>query len=342
MQLYSAKRSLRCLRILLPAYFKSRWRPVPLWCHLYVTRKCNLSCAYCFVTDPSRQDLPTAEMKKVIDKLYSLGCRFIAFFGGEPTLRKDFPELVSYTRGRGIITYVATNGTRLTPEYIDKLGTAGIDIINLSVDSVLQFQESGKDFIRSKVVLDHLIEARKKFGFELNVNLVMTGKNIDSVIPTIQLIHEFHIPISISFIVRNTYTEKPLDPLLFFDDPQGRNRLFEVLDAIIEMRAKGYNIIDPAQYFHDIREFMINGLDWGCQAGEYYFSVDCDGKFQVCSALPPEDFTIFDIDRSYYRTLADLRRKRMTACRKDCMSNCFYDTSYFIRHPMYFIREMVR
>ena len=46
----------------------------------------------------------------------------IALSGGEPTLRTDLPEIVQSLTRRGVAPVLITNGTRLSPELIDRLG----------------------------------------------------------------------------------------------------------------------------------------------------------------------------------------------------------------------------
>jgi MoaA/NifB/PqqE/SkfB family radical SAM enzyme len=290
----------------------------------------------------TKDDLSFEDVKKVIDKLYSLGCRVISFFGGEPTLRKDFPQIVRYTGGKGMITHVSTNGTLLTPEYIAELGKSGIDVINLALDSVDDFQESHKDLSGNRPVLRNLLEAREKFGFEITVNFALTNKNYDRAVDTITLMNTLHIPVSISLIVRNTYSEQVLEKGLYFTTEEEKNRLCRVADEIVALKRKGYNIIDPVQYFEGIKKYIHQGLDWYCSAGEYYFSVDSDGRFQICSALPAESMSIFEIDSGYGKKIRELREKRLKSCKEICFSNCMYTTSYFVKNPFqFFVKELL-
>jgi len=317
MNIWNIKKSIKFCKIVLPAYIKARFKTRPVWAHLVVTRKCNLNCKYCFAKDDKKSDLNEEQLRRIIDHLYSLGCRFVSFFGGEPTIKKFFVNLVRYTNQKGIITHLSTNGILLTPVYIDELGKAGIDVINLSIDSLLESYASEKDYIKSREVLNNLIDARKKYGFEINLNLTLTNKNTNSVIGIIKSFNVFEIPISIGLIVANTYDSKALDESLFFKTKEDKTNLYNVLDEIKTLRKRGYNIIDPLQYFDDIRKFVDGTLyDWYCCAGEYYFSVDCDGKFQICAGLPAEEISIFDIDRDYYEKLADIREKRLSQCKK--------------------------
>jgi MoaA/NifB/PqqE/SkfB family radical SAM enzyme len=332
------KKAFRSARTLIPAYLKSRFRPRPVWAHLYVTRKCNLNCRYCFVKDNRRENLASEELTRVIDKLHSLGCRLLSFLGGEPTLRGDLPDLVRHASSKPMITHLSTNGTILTPDYIDRLGQAGIDVINLSVDSVLHCDHSGKDYAGCKDVLVNLLVGRKRYGFDLTVNLVLTSKNLRTAVRTVELINALGIAVSVGLIIPSTIAGAPQDESLFFTSGSQKEELARVLDQIRSMKRSGHQIIEPSQYFRDAARFA-NGhqVDWYCAAGKYYLSVDCDARAMICGSLPAEEFSIFDLDKSYYRKIKQYSRERLNKCKKDCLSNCLYDTSYFIKHPIYFL-----
>lgn len=316
-------------------------KPKPIWANIIVTRKCNLDCTYCFVRKPTKEELSATQTREVIDKLYFLGCRFVDFTGGEPTLRNDLPELVKHASQKPMVTRITTNGTLLTPEYIETLAKAGIDIINVSIDSTVAFDQSMKDYIRSRKIITDLTKARERFGFEIETNLTMTRKNLDRVTETIKLMHDLEIPIAICIVIRNTYSNAPMDEDLLFKSSEDKERLFRTLDEIKKLKRQQYNIIDPMQYFDDIKRFVSGNLNWQCLAGTYSLSVDCDGRFQLCYLLPAEPSSIFEIDRSYYKTYAGIRKERMSTCSALCLHNCGYDPSYFFRHPLYFLRELL-
>ena len=337
MKIYNLRKSIRFTRIAIPSYIKLFFRPAPIWAHLFVTRRCNLNCKYCYQKDNNKPELDEENMRKIIDKLYSLGVRLISFFGGEPTVRKDFINLVRYAHKKGMITHFSTNGILLTPDYISRLGEAGIDIINLSVDSVFEFSDSRKDYIKSKKVLEDLIAARKKFGFEINISLVLTRKNMDAVVKTVELFDHYRIPLAVGLISQNTYSNQPLDKSLFFNSKKDKIKLYKLLEELKELKKEGYNLIDPYDYFDGIKNYLENDIEWSCQAGKYFISVDCDGKFQICAGLKSEDISIFEIDKVRLKDMEKLRQEKFSWCKKMCFSNCAYYTSYFINHPLYFI-----
>lgn len=393
MNVKNAKRAWSFVRKVTPMYLKSFVQPVPLWVHLYVTRKCNLACDYCQLieysnrTNPKQQDLDTHHMKRVIDKLHELGCRFISYFGGEPTIRKDLTELIAYADKKGMINHISTNGAFLTPAYIDELGRSGLDVINLSVDSVLEFDRSKKDLSQCKQVLLDLIEGRKQHGFEINVNMVLTSENMETTIDTIKFIDGLNIPISVAYInSQDTYSKAPMwsfeqegyipesdlvssrterkkqivlrklqskteSTSLAFDTDEKRARVVALIDEIIALKRQGVGLIEPYQYFEDMKKFAYGELaDWNCGAGASHFSVDSDGKVALCASSPTEELSIFDLDQNWARKMAGMRDARMhdgfdedhtEGCKKVCLSNCLYSSTHWITNPLSFYKDLL-
>lgn len=106
---------------------------------LEVTKRCNLSCTFCFANGGRPEDDPSlAELKEAIrDIIRQCGHPLLQLSGGEPTLRDDLPELISFAKEAGC-SYVQlnTNGIRLAedPEYAKRLAEVGLDIVFLQFD----------------------------------------------------------------------------------------------------------------------------------------------------------------------------------------------------------------
>jgi len=76
----------------------------------------------------------TEQIKNLIDQIAELGVLALSFTGGEPTLRKDLPELIYYT---GVIhnfmNGIATNGY-LLPKLFKEHKLEGLDYVLISLD----------------------------------------------------------------------------------------------------------------------------------------------------------------------------------------------------------------
>ncbi|KKK44905.1 MAG: Antilisterial bacteriocin subtilosin biosynthesis protein AlbA [Candidatus Lokiarchaeum sp. GC14_75] len=113
-------------------------KKVPYSAQIELTLRCNAKCPFCsFHTLPESilsYDMNTAQIKKLIDELANLGILALSFTGGEPTLRKDLPELIYHT---GIVhsfmNGIASNGY-LLPKLFRKSSLEGLDYILLSLD----------------------------------------------------------------------------------------------------------------------------------------------------------------------------------------------------------------
>ena len=114
---------------------------------LSITDVCNFRCNYClpdgYQCQHDRDFLSTDEIYRLMRAFAQLGTEKIRITGGEPSLRKDLPDIIAAAKQTPGIKKVAitTNGYKL-PEHLPSWLDAGIDAINISIDSLdpRQFQ----------------------------------------------------------------------------------------------------------------------------------------------------------------------------------------------------------
>jgi GTP 3',8-cyclase len=109
-----------------------------------VTDRCNLRCTYCMPAEgltwlPKTEILSYEEIARLVRLFHTLGVRTIRLTGGEPTVRRDLPDLVRLIRAAApdVDVSMTTNGL-LLDELARPLKEAGLDRINVSVDSLLR------------------------------------------------------------------------------------------------------------------------------------------------------------------------------------------------------------
>ena len=112
----------------------------PLNANIEVTSRCNMACTFCYnIKMPESQigDLTMARYKKFIDDGASAGLKAVNLNGlGEPTLRDDLCEMISYAKERGILEVMFhTNASKMSDDYANALIDSGLDKIIFSVDS---------------------------------------------------------------------------------------------------------------------------------------------------------------------------------------------------------------
>lgn len=98
---------------------------------------CNQKCLHCYAAGQIQSETPelsTEEWKKVIDQCRKIGIPQLTFTGGEPTMRKDLPELIEYSKW--FVTRLNTNGVNLTQSLCEKLYQASLDSVQITLYSV--------------------------------------------------------------------------------------------------------------------------------------------------------------------------------------------------------------
>jgi cyclic pyranopterin phosphate synthase len=108
---------------------------------LSITDVCNFRCNYClpdgYQCSNDRQFLSLAEIQRIANAFAQMGTEKIRITGGEPSLRKDLPDILAACKNTPNIKHLAltSNGYKL-PEYINLWQDAGLDSLNISIDSL--------------------------------------------------------------------------------------------------------------------------------------------------------------------------------------------------------------
>lgn len=110
----------------------------PLYLAWEVTLRCNARCLHCYsdsgpgVRHPGEMD--TERALRVIDQLADAGLLVLAFSGGEPLIRRDIFQLIDHAVARGLVVNVATNGAIVRPRIAQRLKSAGVRSVTVSLD----------------------------------------------------------------------------------------------------------------------------------------------------------------------------------------------------------------
>ena len=152
-----------------------------------VTYRCNLRCKHCHLWQiKDHNDLDTEEAKKFIADIADLGTLHLSFSGGEPFLRRDLVELISFARDAGLSTGVNTNGTRLVdPEHAKAACRSGLGEVFVSLDgpdAETHNSLRGMDHAFSSALraIDNLLDQRDAGKPAVFVNTTVTKGNAGS------------------------------------------------------------------------------------------------------------------------------------------------------------------
>jgi cyclic pyranopterin phosphate synthase len=106
-----------------------------------ITDRCNFRCVYCRSADPenhmpSDELLLWNELERLAVIFAGLGIRKVRVTGGEPLVRDGVENFIAFLRRTGFPDISITTNGHLLPEKLDALIDAGLNRINISLDSL--------------------------------------------------------------------------------------------------------------------------------------------------------------------------------------------------------------
>ena len=197
-----------------------------------VTPDCNLKCLYCATGNEelSRNNslLNFDEITKIVNAASKIGISKIRITGGEPLLRENLPELVkqiSKIKGINDIS-ITTNGYRL-PELASELKSAGLNRVNISLDSLIPevYKKINGGNIENALKGIHVA---KKYFDDVRINMVV-----------LHGINDNEIEDFIAFSKKNNLTVR------FLELMPNKNPITKNVDENIDLTALGARDYPP-------------------------------------------------------------------------------------------------
>jgi len=281
----------------------------PVMAQIIPMRFCNLSCAYCNEYDKVSEPVAVEEMYRRIDHLGRLGTSIITISGGEPLTHPELDLVIRRIRRTGAIAGMITNGYLLNQERIERLNSAGLDHMQISIDNIDPDEVSKK----SLKVLDKKLQMLAQFAeFHVNINSVVGGgiRNPNDALVIGRRALELGFTSTIGIIHDGDGQLKPLKP----DEAR-------VYFEMRRMKKRNYS------RFNQFQEAIAQGRpnDWRCRAGSRYIYVCEDGLVHYCS----QQRGYPGVPIAQY-TRADVKREFVTA--KSCAPNCTISCVHQVSH----------
>jgi MoaA/NifB/PqqE/SkfB family radical SAM enzyme len=311
------RRAKRVLRILREARMFARAMQSPrhpILAQVIVTRRCNLSCAYCNEFDRVSPPVPTADLLRRVDRLADLGTSIITLTGGESLLHPELDIVIARIRERDAMAVLLTNGFLLNKDRIRRLNRAGLDYLQLSIDNLKPDAVSKK----SLSLLDQRLEELAACAeFQVTINSVVgAGANDPEDAHTIALrARALGFTSTVGVVHDGAGQLRPLE---------ARHR--DVVDRILRLAPSLFSF---AQLGH-FQEHVIRGLPnrWHCRAGGRFLYVCEDGFVHACSqqrgrpGIPLDTYTAANLVRE-----AD----RPKPCAPFCTLSCVHQVAMLDR-----------
>lgn len=276
-----------------------------------ITNMCNCQCVMCGQWQKKSKTIELAKAKELVDFMHKNNVVFIQLTGGEPLLYKDLIPLITYINKKGIIIQLATNGTIITKEYAGKLRKAGLKYICISLD---HHKAEIHDSVRKyKGCFDKVMESiriLKKEGFVLHSSSVINKYNCNNLAAFVGYVNSLGISFGMCF----PYPDFTKNNQIF---SISENDFLKAMNELIELKKKGYGIINSYTYLNDCLHF-INKEDsqYPCLAGTKVFALKIN-EFRACW-----------MKKNLVFTMESGWKEQKASC-NECQLACFRELSNF-------------
>jgi radical SAM family uncharacterized protein len=214
---------------------------------------CNLRCRMCpFWRRKDETLLSLEDEVKIMKSLEKAGVIFMGFEGGEPLLRRDLPHILeeSYKRFH---TSLVTNGW-LLKDRIKEIHEH-LDHLFVSLDGIGEVHDKIRGVVGSYERAIEGIKITKKF-LPVSISFTITKENMNQVEDIVYLAKK--LDVSVNFQVAYDYsTAERMSPKL--------DELKSTLQRLLELKNKGYPIVNSREYFNALIKSWFYGIPWKCR-----------------------------------------------------------------------------
>ncbi|MFP5262059.1 MAG: radical SAM protein [Blastocatellia bacterium] len=293
---------------------------VALEATIEVTRRCPLVCAHCYNNLPMddrearRGELSYEEHCRILDEIADAGCLWLLYSGGEIFARRDFLDIYTYAKTKGLLITLFTNATMITPRIADYL----LEWPPFSIEVTL--------YGRTKQTYERLT------GVPGSYEKCLAG---------IGLLKERGLPVKLKSVAVSINKHEVWDMQRFAEQELGLEFKFDAMmtpridcsQSPLDVRLKAWEVVDfDLQEPRRVREWKrfaerFNGPlhspgegaeIYHCGGGVNGFAIDPEGKMSICVL---SHFDTYDLRKGSFREgwegfLLKVRSKKATLATK--------------------------
>jgi radical SAM protein with 4Fe4S-binding SPASM domain len=252
-----------------------------------VTKRCNLHCKHCSISEEDQEELTTEEGFTLIEDAAKLGHVKFAFTGGEPMLRDDIYDLIEYASSFDMQVVLATNGTLVSNTVAKRLKKAGLERAAMSIDAIGNAHDDfrGVDGAFEGVIRG--VKACKNAGLAVQLFAMVTRDNYNELTKIIKLADDLNLwRIYLIYLIAVGRGKNISEACLSTDE----NMEFFDFVAKRQISAKVWlkPICNPQYWAYLTDKGLVEGENGftGCTAGITRFHIFPNGDVTPCAYLP--------------------------------------------------------
>ena len=244
-----------------------------------ITNQCNYSCEYCIFSSTGKKprgELSFEQCIQTIEQLKQEGFNYIKFTGGEPFMRDDFLDILSYAQSQGFSFDISSNASFITDEISQKLSFLNINFIHISLDGYDSFSQEivrgKKSFSKTVNGLQSLI----KYNSNIRLGCVIHLYNQDKLQEIVNFANQYKIKEVIFSIMSPLGKMAKNSPLL-------TNKSVSQLIHTIESLHSEFTVINH-NLLSDVQPITFNlSNSQSCPGGDKFLFIDSIGNVSPCT-----------------------------------------------------------
>ncbi len=245
-----------------------------------ITNQCNLRCSHCGNTSRAKleNEMSKKECFKFIDECAKLNVFILNISGGEPFLKKDWFEILSYAKKKNIELGITTNGTLTTEDIAKKIKKLEPFNVHISLDGIGKVHD---EFRNKKGVYNSVLKTIslfKKYKIPFGLTTSITKKNFADLDNVKDFVRKNKIN------SWNLYYALPIG-CLKQADAVSQEEFYQFAKKIVEFKKElndttKISVGDSLGYFGTLK---VRDEIWtGCGAGVCGCAVDAEGNVKGC------------------------------------------------------------
>jgi len=268
-----------------------------------ITSKCNLRCRMCDIPYAEIEELTTQQWKAVIKDASRLGAQTVVFSGGEPLLREDIFELISFTKANNLNACVTSNGQLINDQVAQKLSACGVNVVNISIEG----NKETHDYLRGLGSFDKAVSGLgnlRKYKIESTVASTVSKYNYKDLPYVLGVAKDYGA---------TTVRLQPFNIIFLKDHKRKKEFLVgkrdiplveEVIKSFIN-DSKEYKIaINPTGYLLKIPEYL---------SGKNFYPDNCGALWYSCPINPNGDLFPCWIEGSNNKLIGNVKTEGLYA-----------------------------
>jgi len=313
----------------------------PLMPSVYLTRHCNFRCTYCndghgikYPDMPEQNRLQLDQLKQVL-RILRKAAPAVNFTGGEPTMRRDLPEILRHASDLGFCPIVLNTNGYLLDQYVDSLRHLDVLVVSLDAmndergNALIGIGKPVNDKVKRNILLAAEMKKARKLSYEIVVNSVI----MPDTIPDARAVFTWAQEQGFYWTPMPHVIDYKPNPALV-----GNPEYTRLIDDVIQAKRNGARVYSNMEALRIIRDFQRFECYPTCRP-----VINPDGFLPYpCSLINEASASILE-HGSYEKTISALEGSgALPYCDSRCHVGCYTEPSTALTFPLAGLTEFIR